>query len=497
MPVSIVSNSSAIFARDSVAQRSTELAMNTNRLSSGQRVMSAEDDASALVIGNGLRMQIAAYRTAQINASGGISLAQVADGALNELTDILVRMQSLSVQSRSEQISDNERSILNTEYQSLLSEIDRVAADTTFNGVSLLTGSTTTVSELNALGGNSLVSTAAGISSISFEDSVGDGMFQFSYTAATNTFTAENLENGAISNVIISPDAIGAGSTETVPIGGMGIQVVLNENFNKAVDMAGADSASIVGGTGAIDNTTIQLGTFVLDNTNPLEGADIDARDIAMNVTVPGASVLSIDLNGTTFTSAGVDLTSAGVKIATLTDGAGNSFQVSFEVTNAFDGAETASITMAELGQLAGSESTPLSYKEFDFQVGTSVDGSDRVNVRIDAIRIVDLGLTGTAVTNREEATSAITQIDAALSRVNNVRAQLGAAMQRLEFASSSLAVSIENAESTRSSLLDVDVSSEITELTQSQALLEAGISMLAQANLRPNILLGLLRNGG
>jgi flagellin len=495
MPVSIVSNHSAIFAQNSVLHRSQELSNSTSRLSSGQRVATSEDDASSLVIGNGLRVQVAAYRTAQINAAGGVSLAQVADGALNEIGDILVRMQSLAVQARSGQISNAERSIINTEYQSLLSEISRISEDTTFNGVSLLTGSSTTTTSNNGLGGSNLLA-AAGISDIAFEEGVGDGMYQFSYAAATNTITATNMVTGQTADVIISPNAIGSGSTEMVPVGGMGIQLTLNENFNKAADLAGVNASSVVGGTGVIDDTTLAVSNFVLDGTTPLAGADIDSTALTMDVLVPANSTLSMTLNGTVFTATGVNLSTTGVKTATLSDGAGNSFDVSFEVTNAFDGNEAAGLALAQMGQLAGSTNTPQDHKTFTFQVGTSTDGSDRVSVQIDAVRLTDLGLFATDLNSDMAAGSVLSQLDNAQTYINNVRAQLGAVMQRLEFAGNSLSISIENAEATRSALLDVDVASEITALTQNQAMLEASISMLAQANLRPNILLGLLRNG-
>ena len=116
--------------------------------------------------------------------------------------------------------------------------------------------------------------------------------------------------------------------------------------------------------------------------------------------------------------------------------------------------------------------------------------------MQIDAVRLTDLGLFATDLNSDMAAGSVLSQLDDAQTYINNVRAQLGAVMQRLEFAGNSLSISIENAEATRSALLDVDVASEITALTQNQAMLEASISMLAQANLRPNILLGLLRNG-
>ncbi len=117
-----------------------ELTDSLAKLSSGTRVVSAKDDAASMAIGSRLMAEVQALRQAQVNAGQAVSMLQVADGAMARTHDILMRMKTLSVQAGSGQLSGTERGMLDTEYQQLLSEIDRLAADTEFNGNALVNG---------------------------------------------------------------------------------------------------------------------------------------------------------------------------------------------------------------------------------------------------------------------------------------------------------------------------------------------------------------------
>jgi len=110
------------------------------KLASGNRITSAGDDAAGLAISENLRSQIRSMSQAERNASDGISFVQVAEGGLNEIGNMLVRMRELSVQAASDTIGDKERAFVNQEVQSLAGEIDRIANVTNFNGTSLLNG---------------------------------------------------------------------------------------------------------------------------------------------------------------------------------------------------------------------------------------------------------------------------------------------------------------------------------------------------------------------
>jgi flagellin len=110
------------------------------RLSSGMRIMKASDDAAGLSISEKLRAQLRGFLQAQRNANDGISLLQVAEGALGEIGDMLIRQRELAVQSANGTLGSDERASLNDEFVALRSEIDRIADGTEFNGIQLIDG---------------------------------------------------------------------------------------------------------------------------------------------------------------------------------------------------------------------------------------------------------------------------------------------------------------------------------------------------------------------
>jgi flagellin len=116
---------------------------NFERLSSGSRINRAGDDAAGLAISENLRAQIKGLSQAERNAQDGISLVQVAEGGLQEISNILIRLRELAVQGASDTVGATERKFLNTEYEALLSEIDRIANATEFNRIPLLNGTGT------------------------------------------------------------------------------------------------------------------------------------------------------------------------------------------------------------------------------------------------------------------------------------------------------------------------------------------------------------------
>jgi flagellin len=120
----------------------TKLALDKSleKLSSGYRINRAGDDAAGLAISENLRAQVRGLKQASRNANDGISLVQVAEGAMNEISSILIRLRELAVQAASDTIGPVERQFLNVEYDQLVSEVDRIADATEFNGTQLLAG---------------------------------------------------------------------------------------------------------------------------------------------------------------------------------------------------------------------------------------------------------------------------------------------------------------------------------------------------------------------
>lgn len=140
MGLRINTNVSSLNAQRNLGQ--TRLAQNKvlEQLSSGQRINRAGDDAAGLAISENLKAQIRGLGQAERNAQDGISLVQIAEGALSEVSNIMIRLRELSVQAASDTIGPTERKFLNVEFEQLMAEVDRIANSTEFNRVPLLNG---------------------------------------------------------------------------------------------------------------------------------------------------------------------------------------------------------------------------------------------------------------------------------------------------------------------------------------------------------------------
>lgn len=140
MGLRINTNTASLNAQRNLTGTKLGLDKSLERLSSGYRINRAGDDAAGLAISENLRAQIRGLKQASRNAQDGVSLVQVAEGSLNEISSILIRLRELSVQAASDTIGPVERQFLNVEYDQLVSEIDRIADGTEFNGTQLLSG---------------------------------------------------------------------------------------------------------------------------------------------------------------------------------------------------------------------------------------------------------------------------------------------------------------------------------------------------------------------
>jgi flagellin len=141
MGLRINTNVASINAQRNLRGTNLDMRKAMERLSSGSRINRAGDDAAGLAISENLRAQIKGYNMAARNADDGISLVQVAEGAMNETSSILARLRELGIQAASDTVGPNERKFLDVEYQALLNEIDRIAMATEFNNRKLLDGS--------------------------------------------------------------------------------------------------------------------------------------------------------------------------------------------------------------------------------------------------------------------------------------------------------------------------------------------------------------------
>ena len=141
MGMRINTNVPSISAQRTLSANKGKLNDNLRKLSSGERITRAADDAAGLAISENLKAQIRGYRQAKRNANDAISLIQVAEGGLNEISNIVIRLRELSVQAASDTVGETERGFSDIEFQKLKDEIDRIARGSDFNGVKLLDGS--------------------------------------------------------------------------------------------------------------------------------------------------------------------------------------------------------------------------------------------------------------------------------------------------------------------------------------------------------------------
>jgi flagellin len=141
MALSVATNTSAATAHRYLRTNDMEASRSLAKLSSGSRIVRASDDAASLAVGTKLKADVAALKQAQVNASQGTSVLQVADGAAQQVSDILIRMKALATQAVSGSISDTERGYLDSEFSELATQLDDISTQTKFNGTLLLDGS--------------------------------------------------------------------------------------------------------------------------------------------------------------------------------------------------------------------------------------------------------------------------------------------------------------------------------------------------------------------
>jgi flagellin len=140
MGLRINTNIASLSAQRSLAKTSDNLRGNLRKMSSGQRITRAGDDAAGLAISENLKGQIRGLRQAKRNANDAISLIQTAEGGLNEISNIIIRLRELSVQSATDTIGDSERGFSDIEFQNLKEEVDRISRSAEFNGIKILDG---------------------------------------------------------------------------------------------------------------------------------------------------------------------------------------------------------------------------------------------------------------------------------------------------------------------------------------------------------------------
>ena len=264
----IMTNISSITGQRHMRNTRRLLDQSLERLSSGFRINRAGDDAAGLAISEKMRAKTRGLMQAQRNANDGISLIQVAEGGLNEIQNILIRMRELGVQSASDTIGPKERGYLDNEYQALKSEVDRIANSTDFNGTQLLDGTGGTLDIQVNTGGENLL----GVDRITFDafkaDANVDKLGLTDLALDTKPGAQETLAvvDGAIDYVSSIRGDLGAIQNRLVStINNIGISVEnLSAANSRIKDVDIADESSEL----TRNNILMQSGTSVLMQSN-------------------------------------------------------------------------------------------------------------------------------------------------------------------------------------------------------------------------------------
>jgi len=209
MGLSVFNNVEAQNAHRVLSNTGTQLSKSMERLSSGLRINRAADDAAGLAVSEGMRAQIRGMSVASRNAQDGVSLVQVADGALGNVGDMLQRVRDLAVQASNGTLTDAQRKNLDAEVQQVLTEIGKTGTDTEFNGLKILAGSVATAASAVTLqvGANNSQSIAFTIGTVSASDL---GISGIAVSTAASASAAIASIDAAISSVTTSRANLGA-----------------------------------------------------------------------------------------------------------------------------------------------------------------------------------------------------------------------------------------------------------------------------------------------
>jgi flagellin len=506
MALTVNTNLLALNGQRNLNQSAGGVSTALQRLSSGLRINSAKDDAAGLAISSRMTSQIRGLNQAVRNANDGISVAQVAEGALQEVTNALQRIRELSVQSANDTNSTSDRASLQAEVSQLQSEITRISSTTEFNGTKVLNGSFTNAKFQVGFRANQTINISIGdtaTNKIGNNTVTGNSANASGMNAATAT--AANVNGGSGSTVTTANRATAQTLTLSGSIGQDTASVSLGDT---AAEIASAinDKTSTTGVT-ATSNTVATLSTISTGATTFSIAGDsgtLVAISAATTGTGSGLDPLVQAINDVSSTT-GVVAERSGNTI-TLTNSSGNDIALQDVLiagagTLLFKGANSADVG-STLGAATSTDSavvggTVTFASEKSFSVSSSVANTAGSVVAAAANTAVGSSLSAVSSINigtQTGANDALDILDGALAFVNSVRGDLGAVQNRFTSTIANLQNVSENVSAARSRILDADFASETSELTKNQILQQAGISVLAQANQLPSSVLSLLQ---
>mgnify|MGYP003960875797 CR=1 FL=1 len=502
MGLFINTNTSSINARRKLTSSTNALGRSFERLSSGLRINSARDDAAGLAISNRMTAQIRGLDQAVRNSNDGISLAQTAEGALNETTNLLQRIRELAVQSASDNNNPSDRASLNEEVTQLVDEVNRIAQNTSFNGNKILNGDI--INSVLQVGANVGETLAVRVDSAEATQ-LSRQMRRVSAVGADATLAMDSLQiatkTSATTSKITTIRAAVASDDAVSTAQNANSAIAKASAINDAYEFTGV--RAIVGDTvvGSAQDvaSTIQGGHNI---NNDIAGGALDETEffILNGSKIAGFDVLQNDSDNSLVDAINAVIDDTGV-IASLD---GNSRLV----LTAEDGRNievlTSSANVGNITGLAagvyGGEISLQSNQQVDIEFGATANDS-LGNLRLDgggagtAIFGVssDFSVSTLDISTRAGSNLAIEIADLALEQISAQRASLGAIQNRLESTINNLTTNSENLSASRSRILDADFASETANLSRNQIIQQAGVSILAQANQQPQIALSLL----
>ena len=458
MALTVNTNVSSLNAQRNLNRSSEGLATSMERLASGMRINSAKDDAAGLQISNRLTSQINGLAVAQRNANDGISMAQTAEGAMQESTNILQRMRELALQAANGSNSAEDRESLQKEVSALQTELTRIAETTSFGGQQLLDGTFGTKSFQVGANANETINVSLGNISA---DNLGENSIEGGGTVFNNTVAAGTAfsETTAASNAVVLS---GPSGNSTVDLSTLNAQETADAINDAATGIKAETSVTAtIAALSSADTGTLTVGeqSFDLSKYNgSLSDLAADLGKSGINATYDSdAGTVVIEEKGV----AGVLLVGDGASTATLNGTLGDAAgavvdsQINLTATDKF--------TIGASAEIATAGASALN-KISDVDVRTSVG-----------------------------AQNSITVIDAALATIDEQRSDLGAVQNRFGHTISNLANIAENVSASRSRIQDTDFATETAQMTKNQILQQAGTSILSQANQIPQAAISLL----
>ena len=449
-------------------------AKSTEKLSSGYKINRAADDAAGLSISEKMRKQIRGLTQASSNAQDGISTVQTAEGALNEVQDMLQRMNELAVKAANGTNSVDDREYIQNEVDQLVTEIDRVAETTKFNETYLLKGdkSAPQTSTISYTGGTSTLNISADPTS-----------------TAITTKTAGSGTAAAVYELDLS------GLTST----GAGKMNFTVGTKKYTVDVADGDDASAIAGklVTAMNGDKITDGTAG-EFTASATGAKISLtakNQAAVTTALPTA--FSVTGKPQLYDADGNAISQNGLDSYIKASGTGFEYKANKQL---YSDAERTVVNEADLGDFVASADTKTASLTLKLHVGADATSNNQIAVNIEAMDATTLGVK-TAAGNLQvsgsddkNALGAIETIKAAIQKVSTQRSALGAVQNRLEHTINNLDNVVENTTSAESQIRDTDMATEMVKYSNNNILAQAGQAMLAQANQSNQGVLSLLQ---